>query len=100
MRRTPPGRRTALRSRISLFYPSAYVLGTLEIAAVDGTHVQEFGYGGSGPWNPQPLLVPGKQELASTPGENRSALFVSTIVLLLVVSVVVLLRRARRKIVA
>jgi len=87
-------------SRIS--YQSVYppALGTLEIAAVDGTHVQEFGYGGSGPWNPQPLLVADKQDVASTPGESRSALFVSTIVLVLVVSVVVLLRRARRKIVA
>jgi Tol biopolymer transport system component len=26
--------------------------GRLEIAAVDGTQVQEYGYGGSGPWHP------------------------------------------------
>ena len=45
-------------SRIS--YQSADALsvgpGGLEIAAVDGTQVQEFGYG-SGPWNPLPLPV-------------------------------------------
>ena len=44
-------------SRIS--YQSADALsvgpGGLEIAAADGTQVQEFGYGGSGPWNPLPL---------------------------------------------
>jgi Tol biopolymer transport system component len=32
--------------------PLSGALGGLEIAAVDGTQVQEFGYGGSGPWNP------------------------------------------------
>jgi Tol biopolymer transport system component len=39
--------------------PLSFRLGTLEIAALDGTHVQEFGYAGSGPWNPLPLSVPG-----------------------------------------
>lgn len=29
--------------------------GGLRIAHADGTHVTEFGYGGSGPWNPLPL---------------------------------------------
>ena len=44
-------------SRISYqtVFPPSGVLGTLETAAVDGTHVQRFGYGGSGPWNPVPL---------------------------------------------
>ena len=44
-------------SRISYqtVFPFSGVLGPLETAAVDGTHVQEFGYGGSGPWNPVPL---------------------------------------------
>jgi len=37
--------------------PLSGTLGALEIAAVDGTQVQEFGYGGSGPWNPLPLPV-------------------------------------------
>jgi Tol biopolymer transport system component len=37
--------------------PSSGGLGALEIAAVDGTQVQEFGYGASGPWNPLPLPV-------------------------------------------
>jgi Tol biopolymer transport system component len=32
--------------------PDSFVPGPLEIAAVDGTHVTEFGYGASGPWNP------------------------------------------------
>jgi len=46
-------------SRISYqtVLPFSGVLGTLEIATVDGTQVQEFGYGGSGPWNPVPLPV-------------------------------------------
>jgi Tol biopolymer transport system component len=32
--------------------PDSLEPGSLEIAAVDGTHVTEFGYGASGPWNP------------------------------------------------
>jgi Tol biopolymer transport system component len=35
--------------------PLSGALGALEIAAADGTQVQEIGYGGSGPWNPLPL---------------------------------------------
>jgi Tol biopolymer transport system component len=33
----------------------SYEVGTLRIADADGTHVTEFGYGGSGAWNPLPL---------------------------------------------
>ena len=28
-------------------------LGRLEVVTLDGRHIQEFGYGGSGPWNPR-----------------------------------------------
>jgi Tol biopolymer transport system component len=44
-------------SRISYqtVFPFSGVFGTLETAAVDGTQVQRFGYGGSGPWNPVPV---------------------------------------------
>jgi Tol biopolymer transport system component len=38
--------------------PESFGRGTLEIAAVDGTHVQEFGYAGSGPWNPLSSVGP------------------------------------------
>jgi roadblock/LC7 domain-containing protein len=34
--------------------PLSRALGSLEIAALDGTHVQKFGYARSGPWNPVP----------------------------------------------
>jgi len=45
---SPDGSRISYQS----IDPLSGVLGGLEIAAVDGTQVQEFGYGGSGPWNP------------------------------------------------
>jgi hypothetical protein len=32
--------------------PDSFEPGSLEIAAVDGAHVTEFGYAASGPWNP------------------------------------------------
>ena len=43
-------------------------LGTLEIAALDGTHVQEFGYGEPGPWNP---LVQPEPEVAEVPAASE-----------------------------
>ena len=50
---SPDGSRISYQSADAL----SGALGALEIAAVDGTHVQEFGYGRSGPWNPLPLPV-------------------------------------------
>jgi Tol biopolymer transport system component len=39
-------------SRISYQPCDAYSDCSLQIAEADGTHVVEFGYGRSGPWNP------------------------------------------------
>lgn len=94
--------------------PRSFALGTLEIAAVDGTHVKEFGYAGSGPWNPLPLSVPGNQgattfasatpaataTTTATTGRGGAAPFLYVIVLLAIAGLVVLVRQARRKITA
>ncbi len=50
---SPDGSRISYQSADAL----SGALGALKIAPVDGTQVQEFGYGGSGPWNPLPLSV-------------------------------------------
>jgi Tol biopolymer transport system component len=50
---SPDGSRISYQSADAL----SGALGALEIATVDGTHAQQFGYGGSGPWNPLPLPV-------------------------------------------
>jgi hypothetical protein len=50
---SPDGSRISYQSADAL----SGALGALKIAAADGTHTQEFGYGGSGPWNPLPLPV-------------------------------------------
>lgn len=60
-------------------------LGTLEIAAVDGTHVQEFGYAKPGPWNP---LVQPEPEVAEMPAASEGLTLTST--LLLVVALLAL----------
>jgi hypothetical protein len=69
-------------------------LGTLEIAALDGTHVQEFGYGKPGPWNP--LIQPG-QEVAEVPaaseGPMRASTLLLVVALLTLVAGAVLIRR-------
>jgi Tol biopolymer transport system component len=87
-------------SRISYQFvgPGSSMLGTLQIATLDGRHVQEFGYGGSGPWNPLPLSVPGSQGVTTTAGRDRVGPFVSILALFAVVGVIVLARRSRRKI--
>jgi WD40-like Beta Propeller Repeat len=68
---------------------------TLEIARPDGTHVQTFGYGGSGPWNPLPLSVRSNREPAAPAGEATP--FVYALVALGVVGVFVLAWRGRRR---
>jgi hypothetical protein len=70
---------------------------TLVIADRDGTHVQEFGYGGSGPWNPLPLSAPGEREPTVTEREIAAAPFAYTIVLLGVVGVLFVAWRATRR---
>jgi Tol biopolymer transport system component len=69
-------------------------LGTLEIAAVDGTHVQEFGYAKPGPWNP--LVQPGP-EAAEVPAGREGLTLTSTLLLvvalLALVAGVALIRR-------
>ncbi len=72
--------------------------GTLEIARWDGTHVQTFGYGGSGPWNPLPLSAFGDREPTAPAGGGT--LFVYALVALGVVGVFVLAWRGRRRTVA
>jgi len=68
---------------------------TLEIARPDGTHVQTFGYGGSGPWNPLPLSVRSNREPAAPAGGATP--FVYALVALGVVGVFVLAWRGRRR---
>jgi WD40-like Beta Propeller Repeat len=51
-------------------------LGTLEIAEVDGTHVQEFGYAKPGPWNP---LVQPEPEVAEVPAGSKGLTLTSTL---------------------
>jgi hypothetical protein len=69
-------------------------LGTLEIAAVDGTHVQEFGYAEPGPWNP---LVQPEPEAAEVPAGREGLTLTSTLLLvvalLALVAGVALIRR-------
>jgi WD40-like Beta Propeller Repeat len=77
--------------------PGSFVRGALEIAGVDGRHVQEFGYGGSGPWNPLPLSVPGNHGARATAGRGYAGPFVSILALLALVGLLVLARRSRRK---
>jgi Tol biopolymer transport system component len=68
---------------------------TLEIARPDGTHVQTFGYGGSGPWNPLPLSALG--DLEPTGPAGGATPFVYALVALGVVGVFVLAWRGRRR---
>jgi Tol biopolymer transport system component len=85
-------------SRISYQRAAGSMHGTLEIATLDGRHVQEFGYGGSGPWNPLPLSVPGNHGARVTAGRGFAGPFVLILAVLAVVGIVVLVRRSRWKI--
>lgn len=78
--------------------------GTLKIARWDGTHVKEFGYARSGPWNPClprcPVISSQTATLGSqtaTPGLTRFVPFVYVIVTLGVAGMFVLVWRRRRK---
>jgi dipeptidyl aminopeptidase/acylaminoacyl peptidase len=82
-------------SRIAYQRIAGSATGTLEIANLDGTHVETFGYGGAGPWNPLPLSESGDRGPTAAPGGPAS--FVYTVVALGVVGVVVLAWRARRR---
>jgi Tol biopolymer transport system component len=82
-------------SRIAYQPIAGSATSTLEIANLDGTHVEQFGYGGSGPWNPSPLSKSGDRGPTAAAGGPAS--FVYTVVALGVVGVVVLAWRARRK---
>ena len=74
-----------------------YPFDSLEISDADGTHVQAFGYGGSGPWNPLPLSDSGGGETAASGESTPAAPLASALVLLALVGVVLLLHRIRRK---
>ena len=72
-------------------------LGTLEIAAVDGTHVQEFGYAKPGPWNPLVQPEPGVAEVpAASEGLTLTSTLVVVVALLALVVGFGLIRRRRR----
>jgi Tol biopolymer transport system component len=76
--------------------------GTLEIAALEGTrvtHVQEFGYAGSGAWNPLPLRSVANAERGAT-GATRIAAFVLAIAGLGLLMMFIVARRARRRVAA
>jgi WD40 repeat protein len=77
-------------SRIS--YRNLAFFSTLEIANVDGTRVQKFGYGGSGPWNPLPLSAPDGEPTAT----RSRAPFVYAAALLGLVVILLLGKRTRR----
>jgi hypothetical protein len=74
-------------------------LDTLQIAALDGMHVQEFGYAEPGPWNPvgQP-----EQEVAEVPAASGGATFdaqlvwAAAVLLGLGAAFVVAIRRRKR----
>jgi WD40-like Beta Propeller Repeat len=72
----------------------AYSNGWLEIAAPDGTHVQRFGYGPSGPWNPlvqpEPEVAEGS---AASEGLTLSSPLLLAVALLALVAGAVLIRR-------
>ena len=69
--------------------------GQLEIARADGTHVQTFGYGAAGPWNPLPLSVRSNREPAAPAGGATPLVY--ALVALGVVGVFVLAWRGRRR---
>jgi hypothetical protein len=85
-------------SRISYQPCDAYSDCQLQIADADGTHVVEFDYARSGPWNP---LVPPEPEVAEVPAASEGLTLTSTPVLVvallaLVVGVLVIRRRMGR----
>jgi len=52
---SPDGTRISYQTLVLNEYDIPVGAGTLRTANPDGTHVTEFGYGRSGPWNPLPL---------------------------------------------
>jgi Tol biopolymer transport system component len=70
-------------------------LGTLEIEALDGTLVTEFGYGASGPWNPAP--VSGSDDRDPADAGAGIAPYVYVIVAFGLVGILLTRWRARRK---
>jgi WD40-like Beta Propeller Repeat len=82
-------------SRISFEYDGGGWRGELNIADGDGSHIQNFGYAASGPWNP---LVQPEPEVAEVPPASRGLTLTWTLVLVaalltLVVGVLVIRRR-------
>ena len=73
-------------------------IGTLEIAALDGTHLQEFGSAEPGPWNP---LVQPEPEVAEVPAASEGLTLTSGLlavaVLLAVIAGAALIRRRTRR---
>ena len=65
-------------SRISYQPPGEFT--PLEIADADGMHVVEFGYGGSGPWNP---LVQPEPGVVDVPAQSEGLIPTSTLVLVM-----------------
>jgi Tol biopolymer transport system component len=96
---SPDGTRIAYRipPPSAVFDCRSCGLGTLEIAALDGTHVQRFGSAEPGPWNPlvQPESEVVKVATASEAPTLGSILLTSAAVLTLVVGFVFIRRRRR-----
>jgi hypothetical protein len=76
---------------------SGSMVRTLEIADLDGTHVQRIGYAESGPWNPLPLSAQGEREPTATVGGSGAALLLYAIAMLGAVGVLVIAWRARHR---
>jgi Tol biopolymer transport system component len=75
-----------------------WVFGPLMIAAADGTGVQEFGYAGSGPWNPLVQPVPAVAEApAASEGLTLASMLLLLAGLLILVLAAVLFRRRMGK---
>jgi MYXO-CTERM domain-containing protein len=72
-------------------------LGPIAIANADGTHVQSFGFGASGPWNPLPRTEPATRGVSATAGAGGSGWPTYAIALLAAVGLAVIWRRRKHK---
>jgi Tol biopolymer transport system component len=95
---SPDGTRLSYQSYHLNKNRNSWVIGPLATAAVDGTGVIEFGYAGSGPWNP---LVQPEQEVAEVPAGSGGPTFDTQLVwgattLLAIGATFVTIRRRKR----
>jgi Tol biopolymer transport system component len=83
-------------SRIS-FDKASEPAAPLMIADADGTHIQQFDNGTSGPWNPSARDTSGTRDTSLTAGATRADAIIYAIAALAAVGVVVLWLRRKRK---